>query len=401
MNARNFLLAAIPMIGCGGEDNKTNVEEGPVYVMMTQVYTADDRIIYFSTSDSLDIDSVSFGDATESPSVANFTALDGKLYISSGEEPKITQYDVLPDRSLEKTGEISFGAYPLGDNANFYYHYIVDENLAYLPYETTKRIAWSPKDMTILSDESTSTIPQMDGLLLVNSGGNRTGVKYPSGPVMQPFFYTNEEWSDFGTGSKIVSYDKASHDEAKIQDVPCPGLTLTTRDEQGYTYFSTNAYSPLKHLHDDAEPAPCVVRAKPDGNIDTAWTTDLTSLTGGRYVMNFRYLANGFAFAAVLDHEALGLDFTQPYDVASEELTYPAEVWEMWLFDLNSNTAKKIEGVDLPANWGQHAVIDGRMFMMIVYDDYGKTRVYEISEAGVATKKFDVDGDVFKWERLR
>lgn len=402
MNARNILLAAIPLIGCGGEDKKPiDGDEGPVYVMMTQVYTADDRIIYFSTSDTLDIDGVSFGDATESPGVANFTTLDGKLYISSGEEPKITQYDVLPDRSLKETGVISFGAYPLGDNANFYYHYIVNEELAYLPYETTKRIAWSPKDMTILSDKNTSTIPEMDGLLLVNSGGNRTGVKYPSGPVMQPFFYTNEEWSDFGTKSRIVTYDKTSHDEAKVQEVACPGLTLTTRDESGYTYFSTNAYSALKHLF-NAGPAPCIVRAKPDGDIDTAWTTDLSSQIGGRYVTNFRYLGNGFAFAWALDHEALGLDFNASYDPTFEELTWAPEVWDLYLFNLKTNTAKPITGFDAPGgDIGQHAVIDGRMFLFAIFDDYGKTRVYELSEDGALTKKFDVNGDVFKWEKLR
>lgn len=401
MTARPFLLAAFALVACGSDDDKpTAGEEGPVYVMMTQVYTTDDRIIYFSTSDSLDIDGVSFADATEAPGVANFTTLGGKLYISSGEEPKITQYDVLPDRSLSQTAEISFGAYPLGDNANFYYHYIVDENLAYLPYETTKRIAWSPKDMAILSDETTSAIPPKDGALLVNSGGNRTGVKYPTGPVLQPFFFTDENWTEFGTKSQIATYDTTTHAEVKVQDVPCVGLTLTTRDEAGYTYFSTNAYSPLKHLF-NAGPAPCVVRTKPDGNVDTGWTTDLSALTGGRYVMNFRYLANGFAFGAVLDHEALGLDFTQPYDPAFEETTYDASKWKLWLFDLDHNTAKPIEGIDLPAEQGQHAVIDGRMFLFVVFDDYGKTRVYEVSDEAVATKKFDVDGDVFKWERLR
>jgi hypothetical protein len=255
--------------------------------------------------------------------------------------------------------------------------------------------------MTILSDETTTSIAQMDGLLTVNSGGNRTAVKYPSGPVLQPFFYTNDEWTDFAPTSKIATYDKTSHAEARVEDVPCPGLTLTTRDESGYTYFSTNAYSPLKHLF-NAGPAPCVARAKPDGTIDTAWTTDLSSITGGRYVTNFRYLRDGLAFGSVLDHESLGLDFTQPYDPAFEEAAWPNEVWDLWLFDLKTNTAKPVSGFDMPTAYvGQHAVIDDRMFLFAIYDDYGKTRVYELSETGVLTTKFDVDGDVFKWERLR
>lgn len=395
-----FLLGALSLVACGDDGgSNTGGEEGPVYVMMTQVYTTDDRIIYFSTSDSLDIDGVSFSDATEAPGVANFTTLGGKLYISSGEEPKITQYDVLPDRSLSETGVISFGAYPLGDNANFYYHYIVDENLAYLPYETTKRVAWNPSEMTILSDETSSTMPLTDAGLTLQSGGNRTAVRYPSGPVLQPFFYTDDNWERFGTRSLVATYDTATHAETRVHDVPCLGLTLTTRDEAGNTYLSSNAYSPLRKLHDEG-PAPCVVKVKPDGLIDAAWTTDLSSMTGGRYAMEFRYLRGGLAYASVLDHEALGLDFDQPYDSANEQLL-TADVFDYWLFDLNTNTARPITGIDITPQSAQFAVIDGRIFLFCVFDEYGMTRVFELSSEGVATKKFDVPGDVFKWERLR
>jgi hypothetical protein len=401
--SRLATLALVPLAACGDDpaDPPIDVEEGPVYVMMTQVYTVDDRTIYFSTTDTLDISSVSFADATEAPSVANFSAIGGKLYISSGEEPKITQYDVLPDRSLSQTGEISFGAFPLGDNANFYYHYVIDESLAYLPYETTKRIAWSPQDMTILSDETASTMPLTDGPRTLYGGGNRTAVKYPEGVVLQPFYFADETFSDLGTSSRIARYDTATHEESSVLTAPCIGLTLSTRDEAGTTYVSSDAYSPIKKLYGVGE-APCVVRVTASGELDTAWTNDLSALTGGRYAMNFRYLANGLAIANVLDPDALGLDFTQPYDPAVETMIYEPGMFELWLFDLEANTAKPIEGIDLPvSSGGQTAVIDGRMFLFVVFDDYGMTRAYELSEAGVATPKFDVAGDVFKWERLR
>ena len=77
---------------------------------------------------------------------------------------------------------------------------------------------------------------------------------------MQPFFYTDDELVGLRHRARtIATYDTTSHDEAKVHDAPCPGLTLTTRDEDGYTYFSTNAYSPIKKLF-NAGPAPCVVR---------------------------------------------------------------------------------------------------------------------------------------------
>jgi hypothetical protein len=403
MTIRPLLLPALLLVACGDGDRGRDpvVEEGPVYVMMTQVYTADDRTVYFSTSDSLDLAAVSLADAHESPSVANFSAIGGKLYISSGEEPKITQYDVLADRSLQETGAISFAGFPFDDNANFFYHYIVDETLAYLPYDVTRRVAWSPQDLTILSDETTSALPLMDGAMMLEGGGNRSGIKYPDKRVVQPFFFHDETWTDYGTQSRIASYDATSHDEIRVQSTPCLGLSITTRDEAGNTYISSNNYSPVKKLF-GAGPAPCIVRLAPTGDLDAAWTTDLSALTGGRYTMNFRYLANGKAVANVLDADKLGADFTQPYDVTVEDKIWEAGTFRLWLFDLAANTAKPIEGIELGVTaGGQTAVIDGRMFVFVVYNDYGNTRIYEVSNAGVATAVVDVAGDVFKWERLR
>lgn len=403
-SSRSPLFASLLVAAACGDDGTSGpgpVEEGPVYVMMSQVYTADDRTIYFSLSDTLDIDSVDFGTAIEEPGVANFSAIGGKLYISSGEQPKITQYDVAADMSVEQTGEISFAAFPFSDNANFYYHYIVDENLAYLPYDITKRIAWSPKTLEILSDETASSVPMMDGALTVEGGGNRTGVKYPDKRIVQPFFFHDENWTDMGTTSRIVRYDATSHDEINVQSVACPGLNLTTRDESGNTYISTGNHGPGLALF-DAGPAPCHVRLDPNGIIVDSWTGDLRNFTGGHYVMNFRYLADGKAVGNVLDETKLTTPLTGPYNPAIEDELWNDGNWDLWLFDLNANSAKKITGIDLPVGaGGQTAVIDGRMFLMVIYDSYGKTRVYELSADGVATPKFDVNGDVFKWERLR
>lgn len=403
MNLRPYLFACVALAGCSDDDDGPGPggDLGPAYVMMTQVYTADDRMVSFSVSDTLDLTSVSLADAHVEQSVANFSAIGGKLYISSGEAPKITQYDVLADGSFDQTGEISFAAYPFSDNANFYYHYIVDEDLAYLPYDVVRRIAWSPKDMTILQDATDSALAINQAGLMLEGGGNRSGVKYPSGPVVQPFYYTDTTFLDYGTASPIAIYDPATHAEARVQNAPCLGLSITTRDENNRTYLSTNNYSPVKKLF-GAGPAPCVVRLGANGDLDASFTTDLTAQTGGRYVMNFRYLAGGFAVGNVLDAEELDADFTGTYDPAVEDQIYEPGKFRLWLFDTDAGTAKPIEGIDLPvASGGQTAVIDGRMFVFVIYNSYGNTRVYEVSEAGVATAKFDVAGDVFKWEKLR
>ncbi len=47
----------------------------------------------------------------------------------------------------------------------------------------------------------------------------------------------------------------------------------------------------------------------------------------------------------------------------------------------------------------QFAVLDGRTFVFLPYDEWGRTRIYEIDAEGVATERGDTVGDVFKCPR--
>ena len=49
----------------------------------------------------------------------------------------------------------------------------------------------------------------------------------------------------------------------------------------------------------------------------------------------------------------------------------------------------------------QFAVLDGRTFVFVPYDNWGRTKGYELDEDGTATEHFDTVGDVFKWVRVR
>ena len=49
----------------------------------------------------------------------------------------------------------------------------------------------------------------------------------------------------------------------------------------------------------------------------------------------------------------------------------------------------------------QFAVLDGRTFVFLPYDDWGRTKVYEIDDEARATERFDAVGDVFKWIQVR
>jgi len=115
------LLGAIPWavlaLGCG-EDGATRSPadggtDGPLYAMMIQVYDPDDRTVYVSLSDTLDIDSVPLSEAREFPGVANLAAIGGRLLISSGSKPEITEFDITPSHDWIEGRTVSFASYPL------------------------------------------------------------------------------------------------------------------------------------------------------------------------------------------------------------------------------------------------------------------------------------------------
>lgn len=376
-------------------------EGGTVYALMTQVYDQEDRTVYVSLSDTLDITRVSLTDAREFPGVANLAAASGRLLISDGQAPTITEFHVSDQLAWREAETLSFLGYPLEDNANFYYQYFLDDHTVYLPYDVRKRVIWDPTDMKIRGVREDSNLPLEKHGLRLDTGGNRNDVRF-KGPVLQPFFYHDEDWLQHGDSSLAAVYDRVTHEETQVIDLPCPGLSMTTQDENGMTYFGTWGYSGALALF-HAGPAPCVARVKPDLTLDQAWTTDLTSWTDGRYVNNFRYVGRGKAIGNVLYHELLDAEFSGPFDPEVEEAIWASGPhWRLWMFDLETEKAWPIEGIEVDVGSGaQFAVLDGRTFVFAPFEDWSRSKVYELSDDGTAIERFEVAGDVFKWIRVR
>ncbi len=400
--ASGAVVLALLGTGCGDDATSPAAggarSEAPLYAMMIQVYDPDDRTVYVSLSDTLDVDSVSLSEAREFPGVANLGAVGGRLLISSGSKPEITEFEITAEHDWVEGRTVSFASYPLSDNANFYYQFIVDDEHALLPFEGTKRILWNPSEMVIerLIEDTTLT-PSEPGLTL-EAGGNRNGVQYPAS-VMQTYFYHDDDWYDYGSKSQIVVYDSETFAEKRILDVGCPGLSLATRDEAGNTYFS-NWGLPAPSVT-GVSPATCLAKVGPDQA--SVETFDLREWTGGRWVSNFRYVGNGKAFGNVLHHEELGVD--SPSELSAnqlENLWQSGPHWKLWLFDVAAQSGAPVRGIDVAiADGAQLASLDERTFVFVPYDDWGRTKAYELMSDGTAIERFDTVGDVFKWVRVR
>jgi len=364
----------------------------PLYMLMSQVYVEDDRSVYLVPMASLEDDDVALEDGREHSGVANFEAIGGRLLVSSGESPTITEYRISDAFEWEQGATISFAEFPLEDNANFFYQYLVDDRHMYMPFDGYKRIVWDPTSLELGEVMDDTMLEPEQGGLELEPAGNRSGIRY-DGPVMMPFFYHDEDWFQFAPSSYIAVYDPETHREDKLIEAPCPGLAVASQDEDGNTYFSTWDYGPLRALY-ELGPAPCAVRVTPDLELDDAFTTDFRAWTGGRYVMNFYYARDGYGFAAVLHDERLG------YDLDAAEIPeglfddiWDDTHWRLWKIDLANETAEPFEQVDVSSFGWSIVKLDGRTFMTVPFDDGNRTRFYELDADGDVTLHMEVPGD--------
>lgn len=387
--------------GHGGQGGSSSNFEQPLYAMMIQVYDTEDRTVYAHLSDSLELDEIDLTQAREFASVANFVPYDGRLLVSSGLAPTITEYEVTDDFEWIEGRSIGFAGFPVGDNANLFGHFFLDEHTAFMPYGVTSRVIWDPAEMQISGTAENSELELFRGDLMLENAGNRNSITFESGESQQIFFYITEDWFRFGPESILAFYDRTTLEETRTVTIPCPGLSIGTRDEEGYTYYGTWS-SPVTLALFGEGPMPCNARVTPEGALDEAWTTDFREWTDGRFVNNFRYIGNGRAIASVLHHDEMDVDWDAGYDPDVADLVSNGGYWHLWLLDLEAETARPIEGIDVSMGEGvQFAVLEGRTFVFLPYDQWARTRIYEIDETGAATERADTIGDVFKWMRVR
>lgn len=390
----------------GGKDGDGgSAPSDSLYALRLGTSSPEGRHTYIALTNSLDAPPSAYAleKTREVPGIGNYNVVDGRILISSGDQPSITSFEVDEELKWREGETLSFAAYPLDDNANWYTQYVLKDELVYFPYETYKRILWDPAEMSIVDELDDTTLELERDDLVLRTGGNFASVSYDD-QVRQAFYYTDEDWYRFGPTSVIVLYDPETHEEQATIEAPCPGLQIGTRGDDGYTYFSTDDYRPGFALYGEG-PAPCVVRITPDGELDEAFTTDLTKWTDGKFGVNFQYIGNGKAFANIYDPAKSRIDFSATLDPeVVNNLWMASPAWSLWMFDLEAGEGQPIEGLEgVEIGWSAHyAVFDGRRFLLASYGEWEGTKFFEIGDDGVATEHMDLSGvTASKWMRVR
>lgn len=371
---------------------------GPVYALQYRVETDDSVTSYVVLTDTLDVTELSLERAREFSGYAFVTASNGQLLVSDGESPIITRYQITPELDWVEVDRLSFANTGVtGGAAGFERHWFLNERTAYLTLDITKRVVWDPSELSIRGVMEDSALELTRDGLRLDATFNRQP-RALQGPVLKAFYYRDEDWFLFGPTTPIAVYDPDTHEETRIIDAPCPALEVATQDEAGNTYFSGWTYGPTLSLF-GAGPAPCVRRITPEATLDEEWTPDLRAWTGDRPVHVFRYMRDGKALGTVLHVDEVEIDFAAGYDErAAAELDAH---WRLWLFDLEAESAREVRGLGATESGFNWANFETRTFVLLPYDGWARTKVFEIDAEGNATERFDTVGNVSEWLRVR
>jgi hypothetical protein len=389
--------------GGGAESAATD----PAYALVTLVWSNEGPSGYVILTDSPDPADVSLDRAREFPGYTSVGVAGGQLLVSpSAEDPTIQRYRITAGHDWESTGALSFSNEGVAE-VGFYRQYVARDRVAYLDVDVTGRVLWDPVEFAIRGARPDTSLPlQSDGLRLY-ANFNRTYFAFDR-EILRPFSYHDEDWLRWSPNTRIVAYDADTQEATREIDAPCPGLDSITRDEAGNTYLGTWEYSALFPLM-GLGAAPCVVRLGPDGTLDRSWDSDLTPLTGGRQLVNFRYVGGGKAIAAVLHTEEYGegFDFASFAQNVDDFWSSASRYHRLWLIDVDARAAAPIQGIDAfpfinPGFF--HAVIDERVFVFLgdgSTNNPPSTVVYEIDRGGQASRRFEAPGTINQWVRIR
>lgn len=429
------LTTLLALVGCGSDDNESPSLDGgtqtldaatpsptgqldasapstgpAIYAYGLEIPDPDgNRLFYTAITNSPSLGSIKKESLRMFAPYSGFQVVDGFLFVGDGAGPFVTKFRITDQLGYEEVAKINFSQFPLSNEEalNFYYANFKSGSTVYHHYGEDKsfRIVWDPAAAKIVTSKTDTKLPAPTATTALNATGNRTGIKWFKGPVMQAFNQKILATEGQGPESYIAVYDEVTHDEKSVVTISnCPGLEQATMDEDGNVYFGTTFGIAIDALYKKG-PAPCVVRMKADGTLDPTFEqTDLTKYTGGHYAVNFRYLRDGKATALVLHEERTNLKFEGAPDYAlADKFFEDRSLWDFTMIDLKAGTSKVVTGFKPGTQLRLHHRIirlEGRDLLVHANDD-GTTTTYELHTDGTATFDAEVIGEVWSADRVR
>ena len=391
--------SSAPGPGGGNPDGSpgTGTPDGvkPVYALLSLVSTTETNVSYVNLFNSPDITSVNFSQAREFPGSSGIDVVNGKLFVSSGEAPRVMRFGLTDDLTWNDEKFVNFQRY--GTAAGLWGNAFGSSTKGYMTFNEVDRVVWDPSALVIRSQNTAgSDLVRDRGGLLVRAAYDRSIV--PQGNSLYwPYYWSDNDYYRFDQASQIAIYDTGTDQIRSLIDAPCPGLDFASKDEDGNLYFSNWVFAVSPPVFDGNGRHTCMVRVKAgETTIDPTFNSvRFTDVTGGREAAAFQYLGGGKGFFAVFHNERITGPVTDPKNAIY------GNNWKFWSYDVNTKVAQPIDGIDYFAGGYRTAKVDGRTFLLMPRSDYASTVTYEVLADGTVKKLFESTGWAYQFIRVR
>jgi hypothetical protein len=361
--------------GSGGDDADNQ------YAVVTQLAAGDEQLSYIKLLDNLGPQTVDLKDAREFTGMADAWVWDGAVYVTELERQTITKFTV-KDRELVKGDSINFSEYGLGDLA-FWVGTFLTPTKAFVINGVQEYIEWNPKEMKIVGTVPMPELEAPTGLRAFASYTDRS-VAIRDGLFYHPFYYTNDDYFEYGPNSSIAVYDVATNDLVKVIEAPCPGLDHVTQDEDGNLFFSAWIFAPTGAAVLE-QPTTCVVKiAKGEDTATVAF--NVKDVTGGLEGGVLRYTGDGKAMLAVLDPE-----HAEEADRKDPQAVGWGPNFRFWSYDFKTNKAEVNDSIGWN-NGAAYGTVVGSKSYIALQTDEGGTTIFDTTDPSDAKSLFSVEG---------
>ncbi len=153
--------------GQGGQSGEGDVD--PLYAVTTQVFDGTAFTSYVVLTDSMEAGDLSTDDGIEiaGRSLGVGPNEGGALFVTSGEGPELTRYDLSEEGTLKKGETVSFlpaGLTSIGEYQG-QFQFVSEEKAYFFDGSTGKIIVWNPKEMTYTKSISLADLVHADETL--------------------------------------------------------------------------------------------------------------------------------------------------------------------------------------------------------------------------------------------
>jgi hypothetical protein len=317
---------------------------------------------------------------------------DGAVFLTEGNAPVITRYDVSDADALVRTSDLSFAGVGVAEVPSWNI-YVVSATKGYV-YDAggARLVAWNPTTMELTGAAIDLSATRREGwlpnLMLEAAGPRRRGsnLLIPLSWVDQDFNYRH------ATGLLVIDTDT----DALVmiaEDERCGEPYASVEAPNGDLYFFPSAESSAQHFFAEGF-APTCVLGVPSGAM----------AFGEGEPMNVSALGSGSAGSGVVPDGDDGFFFSTVDDALWESRENDGEAfWRIWHYDFETGASRQLEGLPVWAGTTYYVNVGGTPYLPYWMEtpDGSRTTLYRLNGADDPTPLFSFDASWYGFNQLR